>query len=83
MSKFKNGDIVRYSNGSTALMRIDHDETKAFISPTLGMRYYGIQYYGSACGAYEVDMNLATETELSKWNKDHDNNGKFTGKFSE
>lgn len=84
LNKFKNGDIVRYSNGSTALMLIqDFDESKAYMSNTHGYRYYGKQYYGSACGAYEIDMRLATEEEIKLWNKDHDENGKFIGKFNE
>ena len=64
--KYKVDEIVRYSDGPTALMRIDN------VSKDHGgmgsHRYYGAQFYGGAIGAYESDITHATKAEVEKWN---------------
>lgn len=64
MSKFSLGDIVRYGEGCTALMRIDH------ISPKHGGdvdRFYGQQCMGGVCGAYEDRCRPATQEDIETW----------------
>lgn len=60
--EYKVGDIVRYGDGSTALMKIEH------ISENHGgkdqHRYYGRQFFGSPMGAYKSDCSDATEKEI-------------------
>lgn len=67
-TKFKVGDILRYDKGSTALMKVTS------ISPDHGRvgshRYYGVQFYGSAIGAYEIDCSLATKEETKRFKTD-------------
>jgi hypothetical protein len=59
------GDIVRYTDGSTALMQI------TYISVGHGgsiARYYGIQCMGGYIGAYHGRVNKANAQDLKKWN---------------
>jgi hypothetical protein len=69
MNKFKIGDIVRYSYGSTTLMKITG--MHGYISPNDGPRYVGIQFYGDSMGAYESDLSLATSEEIIKFKTDN------------
>lgn len=64
--KFKIGEIVRYDRGSTALMKITS------VSPNHGglVRYYGLQFYGDAMGAYENDCRSATLEEIQRFKTD-------------
>lgn len=67
MSKFKIGEIVRYSGGPTALMRITS------ISKNHGGfedRYYGVQFYGDSMGEYESRLSSATPEEIKKFETD-------------
>lgn len=76
-SEYKNGDIVRYSNGSTALMRLlISPEDKPYEDPTFGRRLYGVQFYGGMTGAYESDLTPATPEEVSFFNKEGSRRGK-------
>lgn len=65
--KFEIGDIVRYCEGSTALMKVKNNT--GYRCPTLGQRMYGIQFFGSSVGAYEEDCELVTTPELDQWQK--------------
>ena len=69
MSKFNIGQVVRYGSGPTALMRItgvskDHG---GFCD-----RYYGIQFYGSAEGRYEDQLEEGSAQDLLDWVKGDD-----------
>lgn len=66
--KFKIGEIVRYDNGSTALMKI---ESVIDNGSHLGPRYYGSQFYGHAVGAYENELKIATSNEIVKFKTDN------------
>lgn len=59
---FKEGDIVRYDEGSTALMKITHISIK-----NGGARYYGTQCMGGNVGAYSYDVTHASELDLKEW----------------
>lgn len=61
---FKVGDILRYGEGSTALMRVTyvsvgHGGSKA--------RYYGQQCMGGFCGAYHDQVSLAAPDDRKTW----------------
>lgn len=61
---FKIGDILRYGDGSTALMRVTyvsvgHGGAKA--------RYYGQQCMGGSCGAYHEQCTLANAKDRKTW----------------
>ena len=59
------GDLVRYSDGVTALMVIeyvskDHGGTGAH-------RYYGKQFYGGSVGAYHGACQKPSTADREKW----------------
>lgn len=63
---FKVGDILRYAEGPTALMRVTyvrvgHGGSKA--------RYYGQQCMGGSCGAYHEQVTVATDEDIKTWFK--------------
>jgi hypothetical protein len=65
--KYKIGQIVRYAEGPTALMRIEsvslkHGGTKD--------RYYGVQFYGGSEGRYEDQLMPATQREIERFETD-------------
>lgn len=65
VKQFKIGAIVRYSDGITALMKI---ETVAYDEDGEGNHhYYGRQFYGASMGAYHYDMLAATQAEVHRW----------------
>lgn len=72
---FKVGDIVRYNDGVTALMRI------SFISLNHAgpgdHRYYGQQCMGGTYGAYQQDCRAATPKDRATWSE----HGKPKGKW--
>ncbi len=59
------GDVIRYGNGPTALMRI------TTISPNHGgsgmRRYYGRHFYGGGVGAYEDTCRRASAEEKKRY----------------
>lgn len=58
---FKKGDIVRYSYGPTALMKLTG------VSRNHGGvcdRWYGLQYYGGSMGEYADKLTHATPAEV-------------------
>jgi hypothetical protein len=62
--RFEAGQIIRYGEGTTALMRVTE------ISPNhggFGPRYYGRQFFGGAVGAYETDCTTATANEEQRY----------------
>jgi len=63
--RFSVGDILRYGEGSTALLRV------AYISPKHGdqPRYYGQQCMGGSCAAYEGQCNKATPPDVKTWHE--------------
>lgn len=66
--KFRDGDLIRYGSGSTALMRVttvssDHAGPGAH-------RYYGEQLYGGSCGAYETSCIRATGADHRMWRRE-------------
>ncbi len=66
-AKFKLGDIIRYTTGSTALMRVEHVSLNhGGIGWTM---YHGKQCMGGSVGAYERDCAAATPTDLATWAK--------------
>ena len=70
---FKVGDIVRYSSGKTALMRLDWEYSQNYKCKSHGYRLYGIQFFGGAVGAYERDCKLATKEEIELFNSRRNN----------
>ena len=63
--KFKAGDVIRYSRGETALMRV---ESVSIDHAGQGRhRYYGEQCYGGVIGAYEADCSMPTARDLKTW----------------
>ena len=61
---FKVGDILRYSDGPTALMRV------TYISRHHGgseARYYSQQCMGGSCGAYHQQVQLASAEDRKTW----------------
>jgi len=73
--KFKVGDVLRYSAGTTAFMLVSH------VSQDHGPahRYYGDSFFGSPMGAYEHDCHLASEHEQKKWRQAHPGEGDARG----
>lgn len=67
MSKFQIGEVVRYSYGPTALMRISSVSKN---HGGFGDRYYGVQYYGDSMGEYENCLQKATKEEIEKFETD-------------
>lgn len=65
--RFKVGDIVRYSWGPTALMRITGVSKN---HGGFGDRYYGVQFYGDSMGAYDSNCTEATLAEVKKFETD-------------
>lgn len=63
VKQFAIGSIVRYSNGITALMKV---ETVNYDADD-NHRYYGTQFYGSAMGSYHSQMREATPQEVHLW----------------
>ena len=64
--KFSVGDVIRYSSGPTALMRVSN------VSENHGgyeHRYYGQQCLGGIVGAYESDCSPATEDDKKEWDR--------------
>jgi hypothetical protein len=65
MSKlFEIGDILRYDNGCTALMRV------SYVSKGHGgsvARYYGQQCMGGSCGAYHEKVIAANHFDSQTW----------------
>lgn len=65
--RFAIGDILRYGEGSTALMRV------AYISANHGgkghHRYYGQQCMGGTCGAYENNCEPASTADRKTWHE--------------
>jgi len=62
---FEVGEVIRYDDGSSALMRIDH------VSPIHGTedRYYGEQCMGGSVGCYISDARKITPEDLEVWDK--------------
>lgn len=58
---FQIGDVVRYSQGQTALMRIDEINNNG--------RAFGIQCMGSFTGAYLFDCVPASAKDIETWNE--------------
>lgn len=65
--KYKIQEIVRYSGGPTALMRITSIRPGDWQGNT---RYYGVQFYGDSMGAHESDLQPATPEEIKKFETD-------------
>ncbi len=63
----KIGEVVRYGEGSTALMKITG------VNKNHGghVRYYGTQFYGGIVGAYESDISKASAKEHVKFETDN------------
>lgn len=66
--RFKKGDIIRYGTGSTALMKITADYSGNYKSNTHGFRFYGIQFFGSIMGCYEIDARLGSKNDVELFN---------------
>ena len=60
---FKVGDVLRYSDGGTALFIVSS------VRPDHGgqPRYYGFQYYGSSMGQYHSQCQAAGEVDMETW----------------
>jgi hypothetical protein len=56
------GRIVRYGNGSTALLRVTEEVE---VGPHI--RYYGRQCMGGSAGAYAIDCRPASAADLASW----------------
>lgn len=61
---FKIGQILRYGEGETALMRVTYISRNHGGSPA---RYYGQQCMGGSCGAYHENVELADAKDRKKW----------------
>lgn len=61
-AKFKAGDVIRYADGSTALM-----EVKSAYRCAGDWRYCGTQFYGAPVCAYEIHCTPVTEEEKAGW----------------
>lgn len=61
---FKIGDIVRYGNGKSALMKITHVSTK---HNGLTDRYYGVDCYGNTIGVYSCDLSPLGVGDRQTW----------------
>jgi hypothetical protein len=69
-AKFKVGDIVRYSDGATGLMKIEAISLDHGSAGTV--RYYGDQFYGvGAVAAYENECKPASKADLNTWENAH------------
>lgn len=72
----KRGDVVRYGDGPSALMRL---------TSTHGAngRFYGVQYFGGSVGASERDCQPASQRDLASWRWAHDSDDKWIrGRYS-
>ena len=63
---FKVGDIVRYAEGPTALLKID--TVKIPYGGAHG-RYWGWHVLGGACGAYHEECVPASAADIDLWNE--------------
>jgi hypothetical protein len=70
---YKIGDMVRYSEGSTALMMIESVHPD-YAGPGKH-RYYGIQCYGGPMGAYHDQLSLASGADKNTWDRHNDSTG--------
>jgi hypothetical protein len=66
MARFKVGDVVRYSDGPTALFKI----TSIIPDPVrtgANVRYYGDHILGGSAAAYDSDCSPATDDDTLRW----------------
>lgn len=63
-AKFEVGEVIRYSEGPTALMEVKNVRRAGGF-----LRYYGEQYFGGPVGAFEFDCSPATEAEIADWRR--------------
>lgn len=62
--KFKEGDLLRYADGPTALFRVTSIKTYNFKAAP---RYYGVHIMGGTHGSSEIDCVLGDEEDMKKW----------------
>lgn len=73
--QFKIGDIVRYSDGPSALMRLEH------VAPWGGL--YGEQYFGGSVMGLPDRCQPASPHDLASWRWAHDSNDEWVrGRYS-
>lgn len=57
------GEVVRYGEGPSALMRVTSINND---------RYYGEQYFGGGASAHKWDVQAASQRDLASWRWAHD-----------
>lgn len=69
---FNVGDIVRYGDGPTALMRITSIRKMGGENIATAVRYYGSHFFGGLEGRYHGQCMPADEQDLKRWDRCHD-----------
>lgn len=62
------GDVVRYGEGPSALMRV---------TSMHGDRYYGEQYFGGGASVHKYDVQAASQRDLASWRWAHGSDDKW------
>lgn len=74
--RWKEGDLLRYGDGPTALMRVEHVREMGEDSRGIAcsVRYYGRAYHSTATctGRYHGQCREVTEQDLATWARAHD-----------
>lgn len=63
---YKVGDIVRYNDSITGLMKITRVAGHLLVSDPF---YYGEQYFGEQVGSYQSELLLPSEKDLKLWKR--------------